>query len=164
MKQQTKTHPTLDALRRAIQTTDGSDATAFFLFATQDGTMGCSAFIGDGDRLAGALLALLNRVGEGRAMPQEMAMTRAVLMAVAAADVRNHGQLLDVIRQHRDAILAAPSGSQTAMARICCKRLTTTFRLSESRTMLASVMPSVRKVKTAIAGLTKQTERQWTHR
>ena len=35
MKQQTKTHPTLDALRRAIQTTDGQDATAFFLFATQ---------------------------------------------------------------------------------------------------------------------------------
>ena len=105
MKQQTKTHPTLDALRRAIQTTDGSDATAFFLFATQDGTMAASAFIGDGDRLAGALLALLNRVGEGRAMPQEMAMTRAVLMAVAAADVRNHGQLLDVIRQHREAIL-----------------------------------------------------------
>ena len=105
MKQQTKTHPTLDALRQAIQTTDGSDATAFFLFATNDGTMGCSSFIGDGDRLAGALLALLNRVGEGRAMPQEMAMTRAVLMAVAAADVRNHGQLLDVIRQHREAIL-----------------------------------------------------------
>ena len=34
-----------------------------------------------------------------------------------------------------------------------------TFRLSESRTMLASVMPNVRKVKTATAGLITRIER-----
>lgn len=102
----TKAHRTLDALRRAIQTTDGTDCSAFWLWASNDGTAGATAAIGDGDRLASALLALLNRVGEGRAMPQEMMLTRAVLMAVAAADVRNDGQLLEVIRQHRDAILS----------------------------------------------------------
>ena len=102
----TKSHRALDALRRAIQTTDGTDCSAFWLWATNDGSAGATAAIGDGDRLASALLALLNRVGEGRAMPQEMMLTRAVLMAVAAADVRNDGQLLEVIRQHRDAILS----------------------------------------------------------
>lgn len=101
-----KTNRTLDALRRAIQTTDGTDCTAFWLWASNDGTMGATAAIGDGDRLASCLLALLNRVGEGRALPQEMMLTRAVLMAVAAADVRNDGQLLEVVRQHRDAILS----------------------------------------------------------
>ena len=102
----TKAHRTLDALRRAIGTTDGTDCSAFWLWATNDGSAGATAAIGDGDRLASALLALMNRVGEGRAMPQEMMLTRAVLMAVAAADVRNDGQLLEVIRQHRDAILS----------------------------------------------------------
>ena len=101
-----KLHRTLDALRRAIGTTDGTDCSAFWLWAMNDGSAGATAAIGDGDRLASALLALLNRVGEGRAMPQEMMLTRAVLMAVAAADVRNDGQLLEVIRQHRDAILS----------------------------------------------------------
>ena len=101
-----KSHRTLDALRRAIGTTDGTDCSAFWLWASNDGTAGATAAIGDGDRLASALLALLNRVGEGRAMPQEMMLTRAVLMAVAAADVRNDGHLLEVIRQHRDAILS----------------------------------------------------------
>ena len=101
-----KSHRTLDALRRAILTTDGTDCSAFWLWAMNDGSAGATAAIGDGDRLASALLALLNRVGEGRAMPQEMMLTRAVLMAVAAADVRNDGQLLEVIRQHRDAILS----------------------------------------------------------
>ena len=102
----TKTHRTLDALRRAIETTDGTDCSAFWLWAMNDGSAGATAAIGDGDRMASALLALMNRVGEGRAMPQEMMLTRAVLMAVAAADVKNGGQLLEVIRQHRDAILS----------------------------------------------------------
>ena len=102
----TKTHRTLDALRRAIETTDGTDCSAFWLWAMNDGSAGATAAIGDGDRMASALLALMNRVGEGRAMPQEMMLTRAVLMAVAAADVKNDGQLLEVIRQHRDAILS----------------------------------------------------------
>ena len=101
-----KSHRTLDALRRAIQTTDGTDCSAFWLWAANDGSAGATAAIGDGDRLASALLALMNRVGEGRALPQEMMLTRAILMAVAAADVKNDGQLLEVIRQHRDAILS----------------------------------------------------------
>ena len=106
MAKETKTNRTLDSLRRAIKTTDGTDCTAFWLWASNDGMMGATAAIGDGDRLASTLLALLNRVGEGRAMPQEMMLTRAILMAVAAADVKNDGQLLEVIRQHRDAILS----------------------------------------------------------
>lgn len=97
---------TLDALRRAMLTADGERESAFFLFATNDGAMGTTAAIGDGDMLASCLLALLNRVGEGSALPQEKMLTRAVLMAVAAADVKNDGQLLEVIRQNRDAILS----------------------------------------------------------
>ena len=83
-----KSNRTLDALRRAIGTTDGTDCSAFWLWASNDGSAGATAAIGDGDRLASALLALLNRVGEGRAMPQEMMLTRAVLMAVAPSVVR----------------------------------------------------------------------------
>lgn len=96
---------TLAALRRALMTTDGQSDTACVIYGTNDRRMAATAFIGDGDMLAGALLAALNHVGEQRATPAEMAITRAVLMAVAAADVRNNGQLQAVIDQHRDDLL-----------------------------------------------------------
>ena len=48
----------------------------------------------------------LNHVGEGRATPAEMAITRAVLMAVAAADVQNKGFLQAAIDSHRDDLTA----------------------------------------------------------
>ena len=44
---------------------------------------------------------MLTPVGEGRATPAEMAITRAVLIAVAAADLRHKGQLLETIRMYQ---------------------------------------------------------------
>ena len=94
----------LTALRKAMATCNGVNDTVAMLYGANDSGAAASAFIGDGDVLASTLLCVLNHVGEGRATPAEMAITRAVLMAVAAADVQNKGQLSEVIRQHRDAI------------------------------------------------------------
>ena len=54
--------------------------------------------------LCSTLLCVLNHVGENRATPAEMAITRAVLMAVAAADVQHKGALQMAIDEHRDDI------------------------------------------------------------
>jgi hypothetical protein len=92
---------TLEALRRAMMTCNGTQDTACTLWGMNDHSSAAYAFIGDGDVLAATLATVLCHVGELRATPAEMAITRAVLMAVAAADVEQHGQLTDVIDQHR---------------------------------------------------------------
>lgn len=94
----------LKAMVQALGTTDGTHDTVAVIYGSNDATCAASAFIGDGDVLASALLCVLDHVGEGRATPAEMAITRAVLMAVAAADLRTNGQLEAAIQQHRDAI------------------------------------------------------------
>ena len=94
----------LTALRKAMATCNGVNDTVAMLYGANDSSAAASAFVGDGDVLASTLLCVLNHVGEGRATPAEMAITRAVLMAVAAADVQNNGALQEAIRQHREAI------------------------------------------------------------
>jgi len=96
-----KEHKTLEALRRAMMTCNGTQDTACTLWGMNDHSAAASAFIGDGDVLAATLLTVLCHVGEQRATPAEMAITRAVLMAVAAADAEQHGQLTAAIDQHR---------------------------------------------------------------
>ena len=96
-----KEHKTLEALRRAMMTCNGQQDTACTLWGMNDHSAAASAFIGDGNVLAATLLTVLCHVGEQRATPAEMAITRAVLMAVAAADAEQHGQLTAVIDQHR---------------------------------------------------------------
>ena len=94
----------LKTLVKAMATCNGVNDTVAMLYGANDSSAAASAFVGDGDVLASTLLCVLNHVGEQRATPAEMAITRAVLMAVAAADVQNKGQLSEVIKQHRDAI------------------------------------------------------------
>lgn len=98
-----KEHKTLEALRRAMMTCNGQQDTVCTLWGMNDHTATAGAFVGDGDVLAAALLNVLIHVGEQRATPAEMAITRAVLIAVAAANAEQHGQLTDAIDQyHRD--------------------------------------------------------------
>lgn len=96
-----KEHKTLEALRRAMMTCNGVQDTVCTLWGMNDHSAAASAFIGDGDVLAATLLTVLTHVGELRATPAEMAITRAVLMAVAAADAEQHGQITAAIDQHR---------------------------------------------------------------
>lgn len=95
---------TLEALRKALQTCNGVSDTVAVLYGANDSSAAASAFIGDGDVLAATLLTVLNHVGENRATPAEMAITRAVLMAVAAADVESKGALSAAIETHRNDI------------------------------------------------------------
>lgn len=95
---------TLDALRKALQTCNGASDTVAVLYGVNDSSAAASAFVGDGDVLAATLLSVLSHVGEQRATPAEMAITRAVLMAVAAADVENKGALSAAIETHRSDI------------------------------------------------------------
>ena len=95
----------LAALRKALATCNGANDTVAVLYGANDSSAAASAFVGDGDVLASTLLCVLNHVGEGRATPAEMAITRAVLMAVAAADVQNKGFLQAAIDGHRNDLL-----------------------------------------------------------
>lgn len=94
----------LTALKKAMATCNGVNDTVAMLYGANDSSAAASAFVGDGDVLASTLLCVLNHVGEQRATPAEMAITRAVLMAVAAADVQNKGALQEAINGHRDGI------------------------------------------------------------
>ena len=92
----------LKTLAKAMATCNGVNDTVAMLYGANDSSAAASAFVGDGDVLASTLLCVLNHVGEGRATPAEMTITRAVLMAVAAADVQNKGALQEAIAGHRD--------------------------------------------------------------
>lgn len=94
----------MTALRKAMATCNGVNDTVAMLYGANDSSAAASAFVGDGDVLASTLLCVLNHVGEQRATPAEMAITRAVLMAVAAADVQNNGVLQEAIDGHREDI------------------------------------------------------------
>lgn len=94
----------LKTLEKAMATCNGVNDTVAMLYGANDSSAAASAFVGDGDVLASTLLCVLNHVGEQRATPAEMAITRAVLMAVAAADVQNKGALQEAINGHRDGI------------------------------------------------------------
>ena len=96
-----KEHKTLEALRRAMMICNGQQDTVCTLWGMNDHTATAGAFVGDGDVLAAALLTVLTHVGEQRATPAEMAITRAVLIAVAATDTEQHGQLTAAIDQYR---------------------------------------------------------------
>ena len=102
MANQNEEPKTLAALRKALMTTNGVNDTVAVLYGSNDSRAAASAFVGDGDVLYSTLLCVLNHVGEGRATPADMAITRAVLMAVAAADVQHNGQIEAAIQQHRD--------------------------------------------------------------
>ena len=65
---------------------------------------------------------------------------------------RETERFADIVEQARLYIMTDCGGS---FERFAEWGLIRAFRLSESRTMLASVMPNVRKVKTATAGLTR---------
>ena len=101
---QNKERKVLAALRKALATCNGVNDTVAVLYGANDSSASAASFIGDGDVLCSTLLCVLNCVGEGRATPAEMAITRAVLMAVAAADVQNNGFLQAAINGHRDDI------------------------------------------------------------
>ena len=92
----------LKTLAKAIATCNGVNDTVAVLYGANDSSAVASAFVGDGDVLASTLLCVLNHVGEQRATPAEMAITRAVLMAVAAADLQNKGALQEAINGHRN--------------------------------------------------------------
>jgi hypothetical protein len=102
------------ALSRAMATCNGVNDTVAMLYGANDSSAAASAFIGDGDVLASTLLCVLNHVGDGRATPAEMAITRAVLMAVAAADVQNKGALQEAIDGHRENIKSGKVVVKTA--------------------------------------------------
>lgn len=96
----------LKTLAKAMATCNGMTDTVAVLYGANDQLVSALAFVGDGDVLASTLLCVLNHVGEGRATTAEMAITRAVLMAVAAADVQNKGALQEAINGHRENIKA----------------------------------------------------------
>jgi hypothetical protein len=106
MANQNEQPKVLTALRKALATCNGVSDTVAVLYGANDSAAAASAFVGDSDVLASTLLCVLNHVGEGRATPAEMAITRAVLMAVAAADVQNKGALQETIDGHREDIKA----------------------------------------------------------
>ena len=102
MANQNEERKVLTALRKALATCNGVNDTVAVLYGANDSSAAASAFVGDGDVLCSTLLCVLNHVGEGRANPAEMAITRAVLMAVAAADVQNKGFVQAAIDEHRN--------------------------------------------------------------
>ena len=107
MANQNEEPKTLAALRKALMMTNGANDTVAVLYGSNDGKAAESAFVGDGDVLASTLLCVLNHVGEGRATPAEIAITRAVLLAVAASDVQHDGMLEAAIQKYRDELRPA---------------------------------------------------------
>ena len=96
----------LTALRKAMATCNGVNDTVAMLYGANDSLASASAFVGDGDVLCATLVAVLNHVGEGRATPAEMAITRAVLIAVAAADEQHKGALQAAMDGYHDQLLS----------------------------------------------------------
>ena len=84
----------LTTLRKAMATCNGVNETVAMLYGA------------NGDVLCSTLLCVLNHVGEDRATPAEMAITRAVLMAVAAADVQHKGALQVALDGYREDIMS----------------------------------------------------------
>ena len=96
----------LTTLRKAMATCNGVNDTVAMLYGANDSSAAASGFVGDGDVLCSTLLCVLNHVGENRATPAEMAITRAVLMAVAAADVQHNGALQVALDGYREDIMS----------------------------------------------------------
>ena len=80
----------LTTLRKAMATCNGVNETVAMLYGANDSSAAASGFVGNGDVLCSTLLCVLNHVGEDRATPAEMAITRASLAGGTRRLPRGH--------------------------------------------------------------------------
>ena len=105
---------TLAALRQALARVNGERETAAAIYCTNDVMKTMSAFVGDSDVMGAGLTVMLDHVGENRADPAEMALTRAVLVGIALADIHQHGQIMEAIATNRQRLMEEMEQQQSS--------------------------------------------------
>ena len=106
----------LQALRDALAKCNGVGESVALIYCDNNMDMSCEAFVGDSGKMAQAIRLMLDRVGEGRALPSECAITFAMLWGIAQADLTHGGSITQAIEEHKQQILAtckAPDGKDT---------------------------------------------------
>jgi len=92
---------TIEALTKAMAKVNGMEETVMFIYCHNKQQTTTSAFVGETESLTCGLQVIFDHIAEQRAHPGEMAITRSILEAVAAADLRHKGQLLETIRMYQ---------------------------------------------------------------
>ena len=98
---------TLDNLHKALAKVNGYKESVAVIYCDNEEKTYQAGFVGDTDATCAGIQCLLDHVGEMRATPGEAAIARAIIVAVAATDIRQHGAILEAIKQHRDQIETA---------------------------------------------------------
>ena len=93
---------TIEALTKAMAKVSGMEETVMLVYCHNKQQTTTSAFVGETESLTCGLQVIFDHIAEQRAHPGEMAITRSILEAVAAADLRHKGQLTDTIRMYKD--------------------------------------------------------------
>ena len=92
---------TIEALTKAMAKVSGMEETVMLVYCHNKQQTTTSAFVGETESLTCGLQVIFDHIAEQRAHPGEMAITRSILEAVAAADLRHKGQLLETIRMYQ---------------------------------------------------------------
>ena len=97
-----KEHKTLKRLQEALATTSGMDETVAVIYCDNDNQMYTSAFVGESAALCASINCLLDKIGEGRALPSEVAIAGSMLRAIAASDLSHNGAIIDAINGYKE--------------------------------------------------------------
>ena len=97
-----KEHNTLKRLQEALKTTSGLDETVAVIYCDNDNQMYTSAFVGESAALCASIRCLLDKIGEGHALPSEVAIAGSMLRAIAASDLTHYGAIIDAIDGYKE--------------------------------------------------------------
>lgn len=97
-----KERKTLKRLQQALATTSGIDETVAVIYCDNEGQMYTSAFVGESAALCSAIHCLFDKIGEGRALPSEVAIAGSMLRAIAASDLSHNGAIIEAINGYKD--------------------------------------------------------------
>lgn len=103
----TTENKTVERLQKAMRGISGTEETVAIVYCHNRQQVTTSSFVGRTDALACGFRVIFDHIAEQRAQPGEMAICRALLEAVAAADLRHKGQLTETIRMYQDQMQTA---------------------------------------------------------
>lgn len=98
---------TVERLQKAMRGISGTEETVALVYCHNQQQVSTSAFVGTTDALTCGFQVIFDHIAEQRAQPGEVAICRALLEAVAAADLRHKGQLTETIRMYQDQMQTA---------------------------------------------------------
>ena len=95
---------TLKVLRDALAKCRGEKETVALIYCDNDELVSTEAFLGDSEKCAAAIHAMLDRIGEGRATPSECAIAYAMFWGMASADLAHGNAVTAAIQDYKKQI------------------------------------------------------------